>query len=305
MTCSDQEDLVMQDAKALDAKRCVRRNRRKRRMNFGKKGSRIQVLGHSDFQTLETLHELSPTLEVSCPSAENQHDNIIYRWDTNSEQIEIRTIPAYIRTTSRVDLHAIPWPMIPFPQTKEIFDGTLNMDPDGFEASEKLKKYIENLAPSTEARDMELVRHLYIAFHPDVWSRVHTCPGLIKLINLISMEVGGVYQRQKSAVSNLPPVVPEDTTDESEETRNTPYVNPDTFRRPAPHSYLPRKSSTQFPAQPAAGKKGRIFKPCKDGTDSAISWETLTQPRIGKLDPEAKFHEVPIGHKGKMGRGRT
>ncbi|KAJ7816222.1 hypothetical protein B0H14DRAFT_3148692 [Mycena olivaceomarginata] len=101
------------------------------------------------------LPELSPMLDVS---TENQH----------SEKMDIGAIPAYARTTLQVDFHAIPWPMIPFPQTTEVLDDILNMDPD--EATEKLIKYIKPLAS-----DMGLIRNLYIAFHPDHWSR-HTYP---------------------------------------------------------------------------------------------------------------------------------
>ncbi|KAJ7830085.1 hypothetical protein B0H14DRAFT_3143685 [Mycena olivaceomarginata] len=296
---SVQEDVVMSDIKRLDREKIARRDLRKQRMNFANnrsrnlsKSSKAQRPPRQELEHHGALPELSPMLDVS---TENQRE-IIYTWDTDSEKMDIGAIPAYARTTLQVDFHAIPWPMIPFPQTTEVLDDILNMDPD--EATEKLIKYIKPLAS-----DMGLIRNLYIAFHPDHWSR-HTYPGLIKFIDLISKEIGCIYRTNRSTVSNVPPGEPEDTSTESQEACDIPHVYPDPLRRETPHSHPPRQFSTNFPAQSATGKKHRIFEPCKKGTET-ISWDILTEPRIEKLDPEAKFPEVPIRQRRGMGRGRT
>ncbi|KAJ7706518.1 hypothetical protein B0H14DRAFT_2647104 [Mycena olivaceomarginata] len=132
---SVQEDVVMSDIKRSDREKIARRYLRKQRMNFANNRSRnlsksSKAQRPPSIQQAETLMkysehsehhgalpELSPTLDVS---TENQRE-ITYTWDTDSEKMDIGAIPAYARTTLQVDFHAIPWPMIPFPQNTEVW----------------------------------------------------------------------------------------------------------------------------------------------------------------------------------------
>jgi hypothetical protein len=112
------------------------------------------------------------------------------------------------------------------------------------------------------------------------------------VINLISREVGGVYEKQKLTGSNLPPIIPEETYTQRQETSDIPHVDPDTFRRRVPRSSQPY---AQFPAQSATRWNGRIFKPCKKNEE--IPSEILTEPRTGKFDLQAKLPQVSVSRR--------